>query len=266
MSIGIKIKENRNMLNLTQKELADQLHVSRQTISNWEVERSYPDIESLILLSDIFNLSLDKLLKEDVHMISSLKKRSIVTYLYFSIMIVALVIGSAISIIVNLATTHQLSWSLMVCASCLLSGTFLTVFKMTTSYCLFKSSLVSIVPFGLLLFAISQNVHELNVRLLILLASLCVSIFLLYIYLIEFTSLTFWEIVATVIIIGLLGNILTNWLLDRNLITLDFLISFFTNTFSVIIILLVDKYNLDKGKVNGLLTSYRSYTQTKKRS
>lgn len=265
MSVGSIIKENRNMLNFTQKELADQLHVSRQTISNWEVERSYPDIESLILLSDIFNLSLDKLLKEDVHMISSLKKRSIVTYLYFSIMI-ALVIGSAISIIVNLATTHQLSWSLMVCASCLLSGTFLTVFKMTTSYCLFKSSLVSIVPFGLLLFAISQNVPELNVRLLILLASLWVAIFLLYIYLIEFTSLTFWQIVATVIIIGLLGNILTNWLLDRNLITLDFLISFFTNTFSVLIILLVDKYNLDKGKVYGLLTSYQSYTQTKKRS
>ncbi|MGY3779298.1 helix-turn-helix domain-containing protein [Isobaculum melis] len=57
-----KLKELRNKKNLTQKELAQLLNVSQQTIGSWEVGRAEPNNETLILLSEIFNVSTDYLL------------------------------------------------------------------------------------------------------------------------------------------------------------------------------------------------------------
>ena len=51
---------------LSQEELANRVYVSRQTISNWENDKSYPDVNSLVLLSEIFQTSLDNLIKGDV--------------------------------------------------------------------------------------------------------------------------------------------------------------------------------------------------------
>ena len=68
MNIGSKIKTARNEAGLTQENAAELLGVSRQTVSNWENEKSYPDIVSVIRMSDIYNVSLDKLLKEDKSM------------------------------------------------------------------------------------------------------------------------------------------------------------------------------------------------------
>ena len=51
---------------LSQDELADKVYVTRQTISNWENDRNYPDIRSLVLLSSVFGISLDILVKGDV--------------------------------------------------------------------------------------------------------------------------------------------------------------------------------------------------------
>lgn len=61
-----QIKLNRERLGLTQDELASKLYVSRQTISNWETAHSYPDLENLLRLSVLFDVSLDDLLKGDV--------------------------------------------------------------------------------------------------------------------------------------------------------------------------------------------------------
>ena len=74
MEIGQKLREARQQRGLTQEELAERLRLSRQTISNWENERSYPDIMSLIALSDLYGLSLDGLVKEDRHMIDHLRE------------------------------------------------------------------------------------------------------------------------------------------------------------------------------------------------
>jgi len=68
MKFGERLKVLRSDANETQESISKVLHVSRQTISNWENERSYPDIEMLIKLSDYYNVSLDELLKEDVIM------------------------------------------------------------------------------------------------------------------------------------------------------------------------------------------------------
>ena len=60
--------------NMTQEALAEMLGVSRQTISNWENGRSYPDIASIIVLSDVYNITLDSLLKGDDEIIKHLKE------------------------------------------------------------------------------------------------------------------------------------------------------------------------------------------------
>ena len=61
--IGSKIKSARLEKKLTQEQVAELLGVSRQTISNWENEKSYPDIISVIKMSDCYEVSLDYLLK-----------------------------------------------------------------------------------------------------------------------------------------------------------------------------------------------------------
>lgn len=74
MEIGAKLKEARTKEGLTQEEVAEAIQLSRQTISNWENEKSYPDIVSVIKLSDLYNISLDKLLKGDEKMIEHLEE------------------------------------------------------------------------------------------------------------------------------------------------------------------------------------------------
>ena len=53
-------------MGFSQEELSEKVFVSRQTISNWENNKNYPDIKSLLLLSSIFSVSLDILVKGDL--------------------------------------------------------------------------------------------------------------------------------------------------------------------------------------------------------
>ena len=66
MDIGLQIKKFREQQKISQEELALKIFVSRQTISNWETNKSCPDVKSLITLSDIFNVSLDNFIKDDI--------------------------------------------------------------------------------------------------------------------------------------------------------------------------------------------------------
>lgn len=63
MLIGDKLKEARLKKNMTQEEVAEKIFVSRQSISNWENNKTYPDIGNVIALSDLYDVSLDELLK-----------------------------------------------------------------------------------------------------------------------------------------------------------------------------------------------------------
>ena len=74
MKIGNKINQLRKLSGMTQEQLAEKLNVSRQTISNWENEKSYPDIISVIELSNLYSISLDVLLKGDEKMIEHLEE------------------------------------------------------------------------------------------------------------------------------------------------------------------------------------------------
>ena len=66
MELGNRIKKFREKINMSQEELADKVYTSRQTISNWENDKTYPDINSLKLLSNIFDVSLDNLIEGDI--------------------------------------------------------------------------------------------------------------------------------------------------------------------------------------------------------
>ena len=74
MEIGNRLKNARKNIGMTQEQVAEKIGVSRQTISNWENNKSYPDIVSVISLSDLYSVSLDELLKEDKRMIGFLEE------------------------------------------------------------------------------------------------------------------------------------------------------------------------------------------------
>ncbi len=66
MELHERIKKLRNEKGWSQETLAERAYVSRQTVSNWETDKCYPDVRSLIILADIFGVSLDELIKGDV--------------------------------------------------------------------------------------------------------------------------------------------------------------------------------------------------------
>lgn len=72
ITIGEKIKESRKTKNLTQQNLADKLNVSRSAVSNWEIGRNYPDIQMIVLISDLLDISLDQLLKGDEEVVGKI--------------------------------------------------------------------------------------------------------------------------------------------------------------------------------------------------
>lgn len=100
MQLGNQIKKYRSELQISQEQLADRIYVSRQTISNWENEKSYPDVNSLVLLSEVFQTSIDHLIKGDIETmkekideqeIKKLHHYGAILSLHFVIMIVSAV-------------------------------------------------------------------------------------------------------------------------------------------------------------------------------
>lgn len=72
MELNAQIKKYRTELQISQEELAEKVYVTRQTISNWETGKCYPDIHSLLLLSSCFHVSLDQLVKGDMETMKEL--------------------------------------------------------------------------------------------------------------------------------------------------------------------------------------------------
>ena len=66
MELGGQIRKRRQALGLSQEELAERVYATRQSVSNWENDRTCPDIKSLLLLAEVFSASLDDLVKGDI--------------------------------------------------------------------------------------------------------------------------------------------------------------------------------------------------------
>ena len=98
MELGKQIKKYRQEVQLSQEELADRVYVSRQTISNWENDKSYPDVNSLVLLSEIFQISLDNLIKGDIEVMKDvIQKEEIVKMNRYGKIYTIMLIVTAIS-------------------------------------------------------------------------------------------------------------------------------------------------------------------------
>jgi len=74
MQISQSIKEKRKEHQLTQEQLAEKIYVTNKTVSNWETGKTTPDIDSLIRLAKLFDLSLDSLLEEGSNIVENIKK------------------------------------------------------------------------------------------------------------------------------------------------------------------------------------------------
>lgn len=76
MDIGNQIRERRARLGLSQDELAQKLYVSRVTISHWETGKTLPDVQSMLLLANLFDTTIDELVRGDVDEMREMVKKS----------------------------------------------------------------------------------------------------------------------------------------------------------------------------------------------
>ena len=123
MEIGNQIKQHRATLNLSQEELAEQIYVTRQTLSNWENGKTYPDVNSLLRLSDVFGVTLDELVKGDIpKMKEQIKQTDIIEFKRASwiltIMYLVMVV-SALPLWTYLKITGMVIWGIWTAASLL---------------------------------------------------------------------------------------------------------------------------------------------------
>lgn len=96
MNFSKQLKKYRELKKFSQEELAEKIYVTRQTISKWENEKSYPDIHNLIALSLLFDISLDELIKGDVEKME--QKSNLKTVTTYSWCMLIFIVISAISI------------------------------------------------------------------------------------------------------------------------------------------------------------------------
>lgn len=117
MELGKQIKMHRQEAHLSQEELADRVYVSRQTISNWENDKSYPDVNSLVLLSEIFQISLDTLIKGDIEIMKDVIQKEEIEKMnrygkIYTIMLIATAV-SAVPLFMWLGVWAFIPWGII---------------------------------------------------------------------------------------------------------------------------------------------------------
>ena len=101
MNIGNQILNIRKENQLTQEEFGKLFHVTRQTVSNWENGKSYPELQILVSISNQFDISLDTLLKEDLKMVQSIDKERVMGIIKREKSVVDFFTGAGTGIIVS---------------------------------------------------------------------------------------------------------------------------------------------------------------------
>lgn len=117
LEVGAQIKKYRSNMKISQEELAEKIYVSRQTVSNWETGKNYPDIHSLLLLGSLFNVSLDQLIKGDVEIMKNEIKeteiRKLNKYGNIFALLLALTVISAIPLAVWMNWYALMPWGVL---------------------------------------------------------------------------------------------------------------------------------------------------------
>ena len=117
MELGKQIKKHRQEVQLSQEELAERVYVSRQTISNWENDKSYPDVNSLVLLSETFQISLDNLIKGDIEVMKDVIQKEEIEKMnrygkIYTIMLIATAV-SAVPLFMLLGVWAPIPWCII---------------------------------------------------------------------------------------------------------------------------------------------------------
>lgn len=161
MTFGEKIQKLRKQHGLSQEALAEKVTVTRQTISKWELGQSTPELDFIAQLSDIFNVSSDYLIKDEMTEPDELnkplyKKRSFhlserSKRIILTIVSAIALVGGCICLICDYFTSDKLSWSLIVIAS-IVAAWFMLIPSLTarTKIVLKTLFVVSIIPIPLL--------------------------------------------------------------------------------------------------------------------
>ncbi len=115
--IGTQIRKYRTEMELSQEELAERVYVTRQTVSNWETGKSYPDVHSLLLLGSLFNVSLDRLIKGDIELMKQeISNAEVTEFNRLSDIFAALFAASIIAfvpLVVLLKTCGLVIWAIL---------------------------------------------------------------------------------------------------------------------------------------------------------
>lgn len=102
MNLGERIVKFRKDNKMSQDDLAEVFNVTRQTVSNWENSKNYPDIETLIQFSDKFHISLDALLKGDKEMVYKMDQKMKNAKIFKIVTLILLLILIFVSVIFGL--------------------------------------------------------------------------------------------------------------------------------------------------------------------
>lgn len=158
MTLGEKIQKLRKQHGLSQEALAEKVTVTRQTISKWELGQSTPDLDFIAQLSDIFNVSSDYLIKDEMvepdeplykrrsYRLSEKGKRIILV-----IVSAAALMACCVCLICDYFISERLSWSLIATVS-IVAAWFILIPSLTSKTNILIKTLitVSIIPIPLL--------------------------------------------------------------------------------------------------------------------
>lgn len=154
MDVGQRLKMRRNELNLKQEYVAEELGITRQTISNWENGRSYPDIARIIRLSEIYGLSLDELLKGDQEMVKHLQENTVVNHflkIFIGMLFVNVLLMLFLLVNQNMSETFLFVIFVLIGANCL--SLFYLIIKKIQGLILMNQTTIMILLMSLLILA-----------------------------------------------------------------------------------------------------------------
>ena len=113
MEVGRALRDLRTGAGMSQEELAEKVLVSRQTISNWENDKFYPDVQSLAIVAELFDVSIDSLVKGDLPMINAtIAENDIRAFKRNATLYGTLLVVSLVTVVVSFALENWLALAL----------------------------------------------------------------------------------------------------------------------------------------------------------
>lgn len=106
--IGKNIRKFRREKSMTQEQLAEKLNVTRQAVSNWENEKTQPDVDTLQLIAEQFDITMEDLIYEA----SEQKNTGIKNTIHTSID-VSTALGTALAVVISYTKWHSIGWAIL---------------------------------------------------------------------------------------------------------------------------------------------------------